>query len=360
MNAPGEPLLPPLEGLRALMAGGGKGSADNSSDVQLFGYARQALAAGMRNLRVGSLLVPAYINDTAVDVLPPLGFPIRFYPVNDDLTPDWEWLDANRRPDDTALLLVHYFGFANDLNRAEEFCRYASISLVEDCAHSFLSQHQGQPLGSTGAFGIFSYRKILPLRTGAGYYSASGLQVPEPLPNRSNSNTFVLRQILKWAIFKSGSATVRRQFARAISDEGRVERVTSTAIDPFSKRLMSRLAPRVTQIRERRRQNYEGFLVALRGARGISFMRPGLGAGDCPWAFPIRVQRRDELLEKLQSEGIGAWAWPVLPDILPQQNFVNEVRMARESLLLPVHQDLRRNHIEFISDVVTAWGVQNG
>ncbi len=350
--------MPPLDGLRALK--GGKGGAGDQSDVQLFGYARQALAAGMRNLRGGSLLVPAFICDTAVDVLPPLGFPVRFYPVNDDLTPDWDWLDANRRPDDTALLLVHYFGFANDLNRAIEFCRYASMSLVEDCAHSFLSQHEGQPLGSTGAFGIFSYRKILPLRTGAGYYSAGGLEVPEPLPNRSNSNTFVFRQILKWALFKSGSAIMRRQFAGALSDEGRVERVTSAAIDPFSRRLMSRLAPRVTQIRERRRQNYEGFLIALRGARGISFMRPELEIGDCPWAFPIRVQKRDELLEVLLAEGIGAWAWPVLPDILPQQSFVNEVRMARESLLLPVHQDLQRYHIEFMADTVLAWGVANG
>ena len=343
--------------MRALMAS--KDGGEAPSDVQLFGYARQALAAGMRNLRGGSLLVPAYICDTAVDVLPPLGFPVRFYPVDDDLTPDWTWLDANRRPDDTALLLVHYFGFANDLNRAVEFCRYASMSLIEDCAHSFLSQHEGQPLGSTGAFGIFSYRKILPLRTGAGYYSAGGLEVPEPLPNRSNSNTFVIRQVLKWAIFKSGSATIRRQFARAISDEGRVEVVASAAIDPFSQRLMSRLAPRVTRIRERRRQNYDGFLTALRGARGISFMRPDLGIGDCPWAFPIRVQKRDELLNTLRAEGIGAWAWPLLPDILPQQSFVNEVRLARESLLLPVHQDIRRYHVDFIADVVTAWGVNN-
>ncbi len=338
----------------------GKDGAGGQSDVQLFGYARQALAAGMRNLQAGSLLVPAFICDTAVDVLPPLGFPVRFYPVNDDLTPDWKWLDANRRPDDTALLLVHYFGFANDLNRAIGFCRYASMSLVEDCAHSFLSQHEGQPLGSTGAFGIFSYRKILPLRTGAGYYSAGGLEVSEPSPNRSNSNTFVIRQVLKWAIFKSGSAVMRRQFAGALSDEGRVEVVTSAAIDPFSKRLMSRLAPQVTQIRERRRQNYEGFLIMLRGARGISFMRPELRVGDCPWAFPIRVQKRDELLEVLLAEGIGAWAWPVLPNILPQQSFVNEVRLARESLLLPVHQDLRRDHIEFMADTVTAWGVANG
>ncbi len=341
------------------MFAAGDGDDGQQSDVQLFGYARQALAAGMRNLPGGALLVPAFINDTAVDVLPPLGFPVRFYPVKDDLTPDWEWLDANRRGDDTALLLVHYFGFANDLNRAIDFCRYASMSLVEDCAHSFLSQHEGQPLGSIGTFGFFSYRKILPLRTGAGYYSASGLEVPEPLPNRSNSNLFVIRQLLRWAVYKTGSSFVRRQFAGALSDEGRVEMVTSSAIDPFSRRLMSRLAPRVTQIRERRRQNYEGLLIALRGVRGISFMRPDLGAGDCPWAFPIRVQRRDELLDRLLSEGIDAWAWPVLPDILPQQSFIDEVRLARETLLLPVHQDLQRQHIHFIADTITEWGIEN-
>ena len=44
MNVSGEPLLPPLDGLRALFAG--NGDAGEKSDVQLFGYARQALAAG--------------------------------------------------------------------------------------------------------------------------------------------------------------------------------------------------------------------------------------------------------------------------------------------------------------------------
>jgi dTDP-4-amino-4,6-dideoxygalactose transaminase len=100
--------------------------------------------------------------------------------------------------------------------------------------------------------------------------------------------------------------------------------------------------------------------MALRGARGVSFMRSNLGVGDCPWAFPIRVQKRDELLKTLLAEGIGAWAWPVLPNNLPQQSFSNEVRLARESLLLPVHQDLRRRHIEFMADTVTAWGIANG
>ncbi len=33
--------------------------------------------------------------------------------------------------------------------------------------------------------------------------------------------------------------------------------------------------------------------------------------------------------------------------------------LARESLLLPVHQDLQRYHIEFMADAVTAWGVEN-
>ena len=64
--------------MRALMAS--KDGGEAPSDVQLFGYAREALAAGMRNLRGGSLLVPAYICDTAVDVLPPLGFTVRFLP----------------------------------------------------------------------------------------------------------------------------------------------------------------------------------------------------------------------------------------------------------------------------------------
>ena len=116
MNVSGEPLLAPGTGLKSLWDTSRfstRRTQLDSGDVQLYGFARQALIAGMRTLAPGSVLAPAFICDTAVEPLVATGTSIRFYPVRDDLSPDWEWLDANRAPGDSALMLVHYYGFPN-------------------------------------------------------------------------------------------------------------------------------------------------------------------------------------------------------------------------------------------------------
>jgi dTDP-4-amino-4,6-dideoxygalactose transaminase len=362
MNVSGEPLLAPGTGLKSLWDTSRfstRRTQLDSGDVQLYGFARQALIAGMRTLAPGSVLAPAFICDTAVEPLVATGTSIRFYPVRGDLSPDWEWLDANRAPGDSALMLVHYYGFPNDIERAVEYCRYAAISLIENCAHSFLSNHGGTPLGSTGDIVVFSYRKILPARTGAGLYSSAGLVAPNPAPNPANNVTWVLRQILKWTVFKSGSAKVRRNFTGATTEAGRYERVTSAAIDPVSRRIMQRAANDLKDIRERRQLNYRTLLSLFDEVDGITFMRPDLGGGDCPWAMPIFVERRDDLLETLETAGVGAWAWPHMPTSVSPTLFANEHDLARRSVLLPIHQDLNPHHMRYIGRTVSNWASKN-
>ena len=362
MNVSAEPLLAPGMGFKSLWETSRLSTRKNqldSGDVQLYGFARQALIAGLRILEPGSILAPAFICDTAIDPLIATGSSIRFYPVRDDLSPDWEWLDANRAPGDSALMLVHYYGFPNDLERAVEFCQYAAISLIENCAHSFLSQHDGTPLGSTGDLAIFSYRKILPIRTGAGLYSSTGLVAPDPMPNPANSVSWVLRQVLKWLVFNSGSDSIRRYFAGATTEAGRYEHLTSAAIDPVSRRIMQRAASGLNGIRERRMLNYRALLRLLEKIDGITVIRPSIGGGECPWAMPIFVDRRDDLLEWLESAGIGGWAWPRLPANISPATFARESDLARRSVLLPVHQDLNPNHMRYIGKTVAAWAGKN-
>ena len=359
MIVPAEPHSNPFETFRALQMGSDMPLIQNLADeVRLFAFARQALAAGLRALPPGGMLAPAYINDTAVDTLPAMGNPVRFYPVNDDLTPDWEWLDQNRSSEDTALLLVHYFGFPNDISRAVQFCQFASLALIEDCAHSFMTELDGQPLGRTGDLSIFSYRKILPLQTGAGLHSATGVLLPDGSANPSNTNIWALRQILSWAVYKSRSSFLRKILNRFISRGNVYAEIESTGIDRYSHALMNRLSTSVDSIREKRRRNYRNLVTELKGLSGLTLIKPVLLDGVCPWGLAIRVEKRDEFLDRLRKHEIGAWVWPGMPRLLDQEAFPNEARLIRETVMLPIHQDIERFHINHMVRVITAWSLE--
>jgi|GEM_PF-1487058 dTDP-4-amino-4,6-dideoxygalactose transaminase len=359
MIIPAEPHSNPFETSRALQQGSNMPLNQNPTDeVRLYAFARQALAAGLRVMDPGNVLAPAYINDTAVDTLPTMGNPVRFYPVKDDLTPDWEWLDQNRSTEDAALILVHNFGFPNDVSRAVQFCQFASLALIEDCAHSFMTEVHGQALGRTGDLSIFYYRKILPLQTGAGLYSATGLSLPDGSGNPSNTNIWALRQIISWAVYKSRSSFLKRILSRFISRGDVYAEMDSTGIDRYSHALMNRLATSVDFIREKRRRNYRTLLEEFKGLTGIAPMKRILTDGVCPWGFPLRVAKRDELLQRLHENEIEAWVWPGMPRLLDQDAFPSEASMIRETLVLPIHQDIERFHIKHMVKVITAWTLE--
>ena len=122
---------------------------------------------------------------------------------------------------------------------------------------------------------------------------------------------------------------------------------------------MQRAANDLKDIRERRQLNYRTLLSLFDEVDGITFMRPDLGGGDCPWAMPIFVERRDDLLETLETAGVGAWAWPHMPTSVSPTLFANEHDLARRSVLLPIHQDLNPHHMRYIGRTVSNWASKN-
>jgi hypothetical protein len=46
--------------------------------------------------------------------------------------------------------VVHYFGFHQRLELAQDLCKEEGIVLIEDCAHCFYGDDRGTPIGSRG------------------------------------------------------------------------------------------------------------------------------------------------------------------------------------------------------------------
>ncbi|MGE0725329.1 MAG: dTDP-4-amino-4,6-dideoxygalactose transaminase [Alphaproteobacteria bacterium] len=71
-------------------------------------------------------------------------------------------------PATRAIVVVHYAGIAADMNRLGALARAHGIALVEDAAHGYGATLGGQPLGTFGSLGCFSFQNSKNLSAGEG------------------------------------------------------------------------------------------------------------------------------------------------------------------------------------------------
>ena len=101
---------------------------------------RRALELGLRQLEFkiqDKLLVPELICSAVVEPLNEIGVTPVYYPVQDDLTPNWsktqELVDGRVK----GIIMVHYFGQPQNIDDFRKFCDNHSIYLIEDNAHGY-------------------------------------------------------------------------------------------------------------------------------------------------------------------------------------------------------------------------------
>jgi dTDP-4-amino-4,6-dideoxygalactose transaminase len=328
--------------------------ADN---VQFFGYARYALAEIVKHedLSKNTLYVPSYICSEALLALTGTGPTIDYYPVNTNLEPGWEWLSQKVHPGDV-LLLVHYFGFSNALNKALSFCKSYGLMLIEDCAHSFLTRREGKLLGTFGDYGIYSYRKLLPLLDGGGLVSRRpGFEGSGSLSSstfRPSSMRTLVKQVLKFGAFKVRLPVPPLHMnGRANNETNGAELVQTQTLDhrmtALSYRLLLVLKTEYPTIALLRRRNYAALLNAFSQFPEVSLPYTDLAEEVCPQVFPMLVDNQEEVLRVFYSHSIPAQTWPFLPArIKHNSNYPTANWLQDHLILLPVYQDLHAKHVE--------------
>lgn len=91
-----------------------------------------------------------------------------------DITSDDDWsmdpADIERRitPKTKAVLIVHYAGFACDMDAICQICKKHNLYLIEDCAHTPGADYKGQALGTFGDISCFSFFTNKNLSVGEG------------------------------------------------------------------------------------------------------------------------------------------------------------------------------------------------
>jgi len=111
-----------------------------------------------------TVLLPAYL---CHEVLRPfLGkTKVRFYGIKPDLAVDPQEINEIAVKNKVRMMIIiNYFGFLEPRRKEiRQICSDRGIILMEDCAHSLLTEGSGE----IGDISVYSFRKIFPVPDGA-------------------------------------------------------------------------------------------------------------------------------------------------------------------------------------------------
>src|SRR5207237_4170416 len=128
-------------------------------------FARNAVwdAVELLGLQGKQVLVPAYHHGVELETLLAAGVRPIFYRVDSQMRADYD--DARAKAAGArALYVIHYAGFAQDVQAARALANELGVPLIEDCALALLSREGERPLGSTGDVPIFCLYSTPPVR----------------------------------------------------------------------------------------------------------------------------------------------------------------------------------------------------
>lgn len=314
-----------------------------------------SLAVSYLNLNANStVLLPAYL---CREVLKPFlcRTRVQFYDVRSDLSVDPKEIESRLRGETIkVLLIINYFGFLQPYRKEiREMCVDRGAILIEDCAHSLLTEGSGE----TGDLSVYSFRKTLPLPDGGGLkVNLAGETVNPNFYPQIYSNVLSVLIILKFLInvrsdtlSRAGLSSQKRTLFPSVSSNKKDNRILPLSSFAYNGLGNASLSENI----EKRRSDYQFWQDLAERTKRFSPVFNHLPSGVCPLGFPARVEDRDQLKFHLQKEGIEVKIHWHLPSAIGGE-FVNSHELSMHTLTLPVHPELGGRDRDVIERALTS------
>ncbi len=340
---------------------------------------RVAIALALREMGVGpgdKVLVPAWHSPSMIPPVLWRGATPVFYRVGPDGAADLADIAA-RAGGARVLMATHYFGFHQDLDALRTLCDAHGLMLLEDCAHAFIGEYRGRPLGAHGDYAIASSMKFFPVYEGGVLVSArapldtvtlhsAGPGFEAKVALNSLERGFAYGRLpavraalwlplrlkdLVWDLLKARrpSNAAAPALAPASSD-------SSFDFDPrwidrrsslFTHAVLRLASP--GRIAALRRANYLRLDEALRGLPGLRPLHPVLPDGVCPWVYPLVADDPDALAARLAAARVPVtrFGHPLWQGV-DAATCPNAARLSHSVLALPCHQELRAKELDWL------------
>lgn len=354
-----------------------------------------ALYQATQSLGLGSgdaVLLPAYCCGAEIGPFEHIGCELLFYDVDELLNAKTNQIVQiiEQRRDIRALLITHYFGFAQqDTLRIKQLCEDSSIALVEDCAHSLYGKHNDTPLGSFGSHAIFSPRKTLPLTEGGLYISNLTAPHESSVPDGEQPDLLPWLQRVLYSLqqfYRSDNTqkinavftvlmigmlaapaiivkVLKRlgPFKNAVWLTADVEGDAAAQIYPVSmSKTMRRLLHNTDahSVVAKRRDNYQCWLNEFSASDNNIPAKPLfelLPEHCCPLYFPLIVNNPAELVKALKIADIESFNWwQHMHPAVDWEHFPVAKQMKQSIIALPAHQNLDSQQIVRMANRIKA------
>jgi hypothetical protein len=327
-------------------------------DCGLVAWARHGIWHGVRQLGLvggDAILVPSYNHGSEIEALVRAGVRCVFYEPDRDLAPRPDELERLLDERTRALYLTHFLGFPQDVTRWRAWCDERGLLLIEDAAQAWLATSGGLPVGSLADLAVFCLYKTFGLPEGAAVRIRGRAGPGVPLDPRRGVIELARRNG-RWLSGRSAVVAAARDRFRtrpAAEEAGEDYALRDPQTGPWAHTpfILRRVADPAAAAR--RRENYANLLASLGGLVPRPF--GALPAGASPFVFPVEVDAKRTVMDRLISVGIvptDLWATP--HPAIPQDRFADTRRRRERTLGLPVHQELRLGDLRRIAAVTAA------
>jgi dTDP-4-amino-4,6-dideoxygalactose transaminase len=256
------------------------------------------------------------------------------------MTLDPRGLEAARTSRTRAVVVVHLYGQAADLDPIVDFCRWHGLRLIEDCAQATGASYRGRRVGSLGDAGAFSFYPTKNL----GALGDGGMVVTNS--SRAAGEMRALREY--------GWRTATRLSERS----GRNAR-----IDELQAAILRVKLPRLDAENTRRQQIARIYDNALAAVESLTLPVAWDFAPGVYHQYAIRSLRRAGLAAHLSASGIAtAIHYPVPIHMQPAYRkrgltakgaaLPETTRVAAEVLSLPMFPELETTAVEEVAATV--------
>lgn len=386
--APGHPQFPsanaPVSPVLSLDSFFGNGAPPvrsilDAGEARAVTSGRIAIALALRQMNIGAgdgVLVPSFHCASMIEPVTWSGATPVFYRINADTSVNLDDIAAKLDGTTKVLMVTNYFGFPQDLSTIRSFCDRHGLLMLEDCAHCFLGEHKGKPVGSYGDYAIASSMKFFPIYEGGLLVSARHSLAPVAL--RSGGAGFEAKAALNaledsfeygrlglvkallwlplatkdylWGSIKKHKPSGTPSSMAPGSSEG------GFSFDPnwldkrssiFSRAMLKLVSlPRMGALR---RKNYLKIAAALDGLPGCRPLFASLPEGVYPWVFPLLTENPQPVFNALKSQGVpiirfGEYLWPGVDASV----CADSVDLSKRVMSFSCHQELREEELDWM------------
>jgi dTDP-4-amino-4,6-dideoxygalactose transaminase len=197
------------------------------------------------------------------------------------------------------IYLVHWGGNPVDLDELDKICEEHKEQygfkpmVVEDCAHSFGAEYNGNKIGSNKNICVFSLQAIKHLTTGDGGFIT--------LPNEE---LYERCKLLRWYGINRDKRNYKRKDLRLENDI--VEYGYKFHMNDINATLGTYNLPHMDGLLEKNRRNAKMLDEGLKDINDIQLLKPNPKCNSAYWLYTIRVLngKKQEFMDKMKEANI--------------------------------------------------------